>query len=472
MILSHMQIEEIAAAVTKDFNEFFFGKDADIGRTTARATPIDQFAKDYLGLSVSFANLSSDGSLCGLTAYADTEYTIEEEGVKRTIPLKANQVLLDMSFIQPGQVHALCGKRRFTLAHECAHQILFGMESDNDRRMDARRNFNPEEPKVMNGDILFADYMEQWLDIIKSSVAVPTFASYSTTVKRVVAPYFREKEITLKNLTAKDIQEFYMKELQRVSASSVIHYHANIHKALKYAVKIDLIDVNPADKVERPKKDRYVGSFYDADEVNALFEAAKGTKLELPILFGAFYGLRRSEAIGLKWDAIDFEQNTITIRHTVTSCDLDGKRVLVASDTTKTKSSMRTLPLVPFMRERLLALKEEQQENRRLCGRSYIKDYIGYVCVNEIGDLIKPHYVTESFPKLLKANGLRHIRYHDLRHSCASLLLANGVPMKQIQEWLGHSDFSTTANIYAHLDYSSKLTSADAMLNGLGLAPN
>ena len=211
---------------------------------------------------------------------------------------------------------------------------------------------------------------------------------------------------------------------------------------------------------------------YDADEVNALFEAAKGSKLELPILFGAFYGLRRSEAIGLKWDAIDFDQNTITIRHTVTSCDLDGKRVLVASDTTKTKSSMRTLPLVPFMRERLLTLKEEQQENRRLCGRSYIKEYLEYVCVNEIGDLIKPHYVTESFPKLLKAKGMRQIRYHDLRHSCASLLLANGVPMKQIQEWLGHSDFSTTANIYAHLDYSSKLTSADAMLNGLGFAQN
>ena len=282
--------------------------------------------------------------------------------------------------------------------------------------MDARRNFNPEEPKVMNGDILFADYMEKWLDIIKSSVAVPTFASYSTTVKKIVAPYFREKEVTLKNLTAKDIQEFYLSELERVSPSSVIHYHANIHKALKYAVKIDLIDVNPADKVERPKKDRYVGSFYDADEVNALFEAAKGSKLELPILFGAFYGLRRSETIGLKWDAIDFDQNTITIRHTVTSCDLDGKRVLVASDTTKTKSSMRTLPLVPFMRERLLTLKEEQQENRRLCGRSYIKEYLEYVCVNEIGDLIKPHYVTESFPKLLKAKGMRQIRYHDLRH--------------------------------------------------------
>ena len=198
----------------------------------------------------------------------------------------------------------------------------------------------------------------------------------------------------------------------------------------------------------------------------------RGSKLELPILFGAFYGLRRSEAIGLKWDAIDFDQNTITIRHTVTSCDLDGKRIFVAADTTKTKSSLRTLPLVSFMRERLLTLKEEQQENRRLCGRSYIKDYLEYVCVNEIGDIIKPRYVTESFPKLLKANGLRHIRFHDLRHSCASLLLANGVPIKQIQERLGHSDFSTTANIYAHLDYSSKLTSADAMITGLGVASN
>ena len=87
--------------------------------------------------------------------------------------------------------------------------------------------------------------------------------------------------------------------------------------------------------------------------------------------------------------------------------------------------------------------------------------------LDEMGTLISPHYLTASFPKLLEKNNLRHIRFHDLRHSCASLLLANGVPMKQIQEWLGHSDFSTTANVYAHLDYNSKLSSADAMVNGL-----
>lgn len=306
--------------------------------------------------------------------------------------------------------------------------------------MEQRRQFKDDiSPQ---NDMLFADYMEQWLSVVKSSIAVATFASYSNMVKKIISPYFRKKGITLKELTAKDIQDFYLKELERVSACSVIHYHANIHKALKYAVKLDLINSNPADKVERPKKERFMASFYDAEEINRLFEVSKGTKLEIPILFGAFYGLRRSEAIGLKWDAIDFEHDAITIRHTVTSVNIDGKSLIVAQDTTKTKSSMRTLPLVPFVRERLLALAEEQKENRRLCGRSYNHDYDGYICVNEIGDLIKPGYVTARFSELLDEHGLRRIRFHDLRHSCASLMLSNGVPMKQIQEWLGHSDFS------------------------------
>lgn len=122
---------------------------------------------------------------------------------------------------------------------------------------------------------------------------------------------------------------------------------------------------------------------------------------------------------------------------------------------------------MPAFKELLLEKKTQQEEYRRVCGRSYNKQYLDYVCVDEMGSLISPRYLTESFPRLLEKNGLRKIRYHDLRHSCASLLLVNGVPMKQIQEWLGHSDFSTTANIYAHLDYNSKISSAEAMVNGL-----
>ena len=89
-----------------------------------------------------------------------------------------------------------------------------------------------------------------------------------------------------------------------------------------------------------------------------------------------------------------------------------------------------------------------------------------------MGNIIRPNYLTTSFQVLLEKNGMRKIRFHDLRHTCASLLLKNGVPMKQIQEWLGHSDFSTTANIYAHLDYNSKLNSADAMISGMSGALN
>ena len=312
-------------------------------------------------------------------------------------------------------------------------------------------------------DVLFADFMEQWLEIVKSTVSIPTYSSYVNAVKSIIAPYFRKKKILLRDLQAHDIQMFYQEQLQRVKASSVIHYHANIHKALKYAVKNDMIPSNPADKVERPKQDKFYGNFYDRDELNKLFEAVTGTKLELPVLLGAFYGLRRSEIVGLKWSAIDFEQNTITISHTVTSCNLDGKCVIVAKDTTKTKSSRRTLPLVPYFHEKLLAVKAQQARNQKLCGRSYNREFLEYICVDDIGDRFKPNYITSQFPRLLERNGFRKIRFHDLRHSCASLLLASGVPMKHIQEWLGHSDFSTTANIYAHLDYSSKLTSASAM---------
>ena len=334
-----------------------------------------------------------------------------------------------------------------------------------------RKSFKPpEQIDCEDDEILFSDYLEQWLKVVRITVSIVTYSSYSQMVRQAIAPYFKKKRIKLKELTAKDIQFFYIEKLESVSANTVIHYHAIIHKALKYAVKIDLVPINMADKVERPRLERFVGSFYDADEMKALLEASKGSRLEIPIMLAAFYGLRRSEVLGLKWDAVDLEKGTITIKHTVTSVCVDGKSTLVKQDRTKTRSSMRTLPLINFVKQRLIALKEEQIANRRLCGKSYNKEHIGYICINEVGDLIKPNYVTDGFKTFLKANGLREIRFHDLRHSCASLLLANGVPMKQIQEWLGHSDFSTTANIYSHLDYTSKIASAGALEKGLGVA--
>ena len=285
--------------------------------------------------------------------------------------------------------------------------------------LERRRNFMvstaPAEIRL-DDDILFSDFMLKWLEVTKSTIQITTYASYQGTVERIIVPYFRKRNIKLVDLKATDLQDFYNKQLGRVKANSVIHYHANIHKALKYAVKIDLIPTNPADKVERPKKNEFKGSYYSADEIHALTEIAEGTKLEIPVLLASFYGLRRSEVLGLKWDAIDFEANTLEIKHIVTQASIDGKKVLVQADRAKTKSSLRTLPLVPPIRDRLLMLKGQQDTYRRLCGKSYNREYLGYLCVDEIGNIIRPNYVSEQFPKLLEKNGLRPIRFHDLRH--------------------------------------------------------
>ena len=342
--------------------------------------------------------------------------------------------------------------------------------------MDVRPNFVPpnvqrieEREAMQKGDILFTDFLLKWLRVAKSTVKLTTYASYEMMATRIIIPYFETLNIKLKELTTEDIQEFYSAQLERVSANTVIHYHAVIHRALKYAVKIKTIQSNPAVNVERPRKEKFIGSFYDKKEINTLFDIIQGHPLEVAIKLAAFYGLRREEIIGLKWTAIDFENNTLTIQHTVTECNLDGKHIEVASDTAKTDSSLRTMPLVTNFREMLLAKKEKQEHYRKLCGRSYCKEYLDYIFVNEMGERWKPRYLSDGFKRILEQNGLRRIRFHDLRHTCASLLLANNVPMKKIQEWLGHSDFSTTANIYAHLDFQSKISSAEAMLTGLDM---
>lgn len=343
--------------------------------------------------------------------------------------------------------------------------------------MDVRRNFVPpnvqrieEREAMQKGDILFTDFLLKWLRVAKSTVKLTTYASYEMMATRIIIPYFETLNIKLKELTTEDIQEFYSAQLERVSANTVIHYHAVIHRALKYAVKIKTIQSNPAVNVERPRKEKFIGSFYDKKEINTLFDIIQGHPLEVAIKLAAFYGLRREEIIGLKWTAIDFENNTLTIQHTVTECNLDGKHIEVASDTAKTDSSLRTMPLVTNFREMLFAKKEKQEHYRKLCGRSYCKEYLDYIFVNEMGERWKPRYLSDGFKRILEQNGLRRIRFHDLRHTCASLLLANNVPMKKIQEWLGHSDFSTTANIYAHLDFQSKISSAEAMLTGLDMS--
>lgn len=319
-------------------------------------------------------------------------------------------------------------------------------------------------------DMLFADYMLYWLRQIRPRVEVDTYEGYRCIVERRIVPYFRPMNLTLAEVKPIHIQEFYtycMNDLN-LSANTTVHYHANLTNAMNYALKNDLILVDPMNKVTRPKVEEYTGKFYSQAELECLFRVFQGDEIEFAVLMAAFYGLRRSEVVGLRWQAIDFEDNTISIEHTVIQTKVDGKQVIIEKDRAKNKSSHRTLPLVPQYRALLLQMKQRQDENRKLCGNAYHES--DYIFVDELGERRKPNYITQHFALILEKNGLRKIRFHDLRHSCASLLLKNRVPMKQIQEWLGHSNFSTTANLYAHLDTSSKQNTAETLIGRIDLS--
>lgn len=335
---------------------------------------------------------------------------------------------------------------------------------------DFKENMNCTTLK--NNEKLFTLYLKEWLLDIKNTIEENTYDSYKVIVNKT-CDYFADKNILLNELKPTDIQKFYTylysKEL---TGNTVLHYHNLIRKALQTALRLDLILSNPADRVERPKKEQFIGSFYSQTELNTLFSLIKDDPLKIVIYLASFYGLRRSEVLGLKWDAFDFENKTITIKHKAIQGKKDNKIVVILKDKAKNQSSYRTLPLVDEIIVLLKEHKKQIDENKKLCGNSYNKKYLDYVCVDSTGKLFRPEYVTDHFTLIMNKNTdiLRKIRFHDLRHSCASLLLSKEIPMKEIQDWLGHSTYSTTANIYAHLEKDTKNKSANVLSNTLTFA--
>lgn len=349
---------------------------------------------------------------------------------------------------------------------------------------DYRKHFNPDLGELeyksedddhtneifnnKDNDILFGDFLLEWLESIKNTIELSTFAGYQINIKSIIAPYFNERGVKLKDLTAKMLDDFYNEKLKSVSPNTVIHYHANIRKALNDAYKNDLITVNVADKAHRPKKENFYCDYYNKDQLIELLENVKGKLIEFPVMMAAYYGLRRSEIIGLKWENIDFDYNVIKIKHTVVEFSLDGKKYLLSKDRAKTNKSVRTLPLVEPIRELLLKIRNYDISNKEYFGNKYSTDYEDYIYKNQLGIRIVPNYITQNFKITLnKIDTLPKIRFHDLRHSCAALLRHEGVPMEDIQKWLGHSQITTTEAIYAHFDNEKHLISANKVLNAL-----
>ena len=216
------------------------------------------------------------------------------------------------------------------------------------------------------------------------------------------------------------------------------------------------MDRNIADLVERPKKTPYIPRYYSLGEANELLDKLRGHWLWLPVMLCLFYGLRRSEVLGIQWRSVDLSVGTIQIQHTRVYQEVNGRKVSVGRDTMKQKASCRTLP----MPEEIAAILQEEKRNRYGEGTPPPENYL---CLNPEGEPIASNYLNQSFKQFLRDHGLREIRLHDLRHTCASLLIQKRTPLIEVQQWLGHSTLSTTADLYAHLEYETKLASAQTL---------
>lgn len=318
---------------------------------------------------------------------------------------------------------------------------------------------------AVTDNALLCDYIADWVERDKSRVQITTYDGYRHMLNKYIYPYFKNARLNVQDVKPMHIEKYCAEKISNgLSPNTVIKHLAIIRTALQDAVKNGIIRTNPADLVEKPKRVKPKHDYYKQEELQKLLALTRDTPIELPVFLAVVFGLRRSEAVGLKWSAIDFETMTLTICNKVTRGVVDGKVTEVESDTLKSDTSNRVFMINEAVRNYLENVRKRQEQMARITNR-----YIDYVCVNEIGERLKPDYVTHKFKELLETNNMKPIRFHDLRHSCLSLLVHNNFNMKLVQDYAGHADFAITANTYAHTDLNEKQAEVNVITSLLAI---
>jgi len=326
---------------------------------------------------------------------------------------------------------------------------------------------------VSGSEMLVSDLFIEWLSYVKNRKQKPikdsTYGGYFSIVHNVLVPYFKDKGTILKDLSVDDVEEFYDEQLERVIGETVLKYHSCISAALTFAIKKrKYISASIMPGVDKPSTKPFRGDTLNEVELLAVCEALKKDKiyckLLLSVILGGFYALRRSEVVGLRWDAINFDGNYFTIKHTVVRVNVNGKTVIKALDETKNDASYQTMPLTPELKALFIEMKAQQDQNRILCGNSYNKVEGQYVNVDVMGNRINPDYLSSAFPKFLKKMGInKKIRFHDLRHSCATNLFDSGAKLLDVSKWLRHSSTAITERLYVHREFKDKVATANTV---------
>lgn len=295
---------------------------------------------------------------------------------------------------------------------------------------------------------LFTTFLRSWLDeYVSINCRESTKQSYELCANVHIIPWFEKLNLTLGEITPMVVQKYYNEKLKSgLSGNTIRKHHANIRKCLDYAKKMQLITINPSDSVELPKKVKFHAKFYTKDQVLKLFENVLNTEIETAVVLAVSLGLRRGEVLGLRWADIDCENATMNI----TNNRVRYKTEIIGKP--KSEESIRRLDIPAYVLNYLIGLKNNSE-------------FLGeYVCTWPDGTPLRTDYVSKKFKGILEKNNMPLIRFHDLRHTNASLLISQGVDLKRIQGWLGHAQISTT-NIYSHLLEDYKKDNANILNN-------
>ena len=294
------------------------------------------------------------------------------------------------------------------------------------------------------GTLTVGEYLDRWMRDVEGTVRESTHQRYGYAVGPHVKPALGS--IKLKDLNAAQVRWFYRDRLASgLSPASVHKLHVVLHKALKAAVSDGLIPRNVAAGLKLPKLSREEIDPLNREEARRLLEAAKGERLEALYMLALNTGMRLGELLALNWDDVDLEGEVLRVRRTLTR---SGK--VYTTGEPKTRNSRRVIRLTGAAVEALRGHLPRQLEEMGRMGSLYQPG--GLVFATEVGTIVNPSNVrNRSLKPLLKKAGLRPVRFHDLRHTCATLLLLKNVNPKIVSELLGHASVSITLDVYSHL---------------------
>lgn len=284
-----------------------------------------------------------------------------------------------------------------------------------------------------------------WLirEYIENTPVTPkTRQNYLYVLEKHIEPYFGTRIFS--ELTANDFSIYYKDKVENgeLSPNSVIKHHQIIHAAYEYAISGELMDRNPADRARKPRRIKMDPDAYNLEDYQRLFEAAKETKIFTEIVLAMVYGLRRSELLGLRWSCINWVKRTLEVSLSVTR--VNNKWFF--NEAMKTNGSKRWLPISEPVILFLKGIYDKQEKNKELLGDFYNHEFDDFICVDSLGNLITPDYITHTFTKLVRSNGLPKLTFHGLRHSFISILIDAGYNPKAVQAASGHDVITTTMN--------------------------